>query len=66
MPLSLAAVGQSFAEVTFEWLHGEWNLRGLLEERLGAWVVARLEDKVDDLTLHVLRENDKRPARGGQ
>ena len=35
MPVSLAAVGPAFAQVTFDWLHEEWHKRGLLSEDLG-------------------------------
>ena len=60
MPVPLAAVGPAFGQVTFDWLHDEWHACGLLSEKIGMWVLDKM-NTTDAVAL--MRAPSSRPPR---
>ena len=62
-PVSLEAVALSFAKITIDWVHEDWNMQGLLDTSFGQWVFSQVSVGVGgDLTLWVLQQCDKLSA----
>ena len=56
LPVSLGAVAPSFAKTTIDWVHEDWNMRGLLDTSFGQWVFSLVGvGEGGDLALRVLQ-----------